>query len=84
MVEVDLASLILAGWADRGQVSEETAMDSWSRKYFDDLTDYQHDTNDAWFANMLKLLTPSGRLAVPILSKAFDKDGEEVDNFADA
>ena len=59
-------------------------MDSWSRKYFDDLTDYQHDTNDAWFANMLKLLSPSGQLAVPILSKAFDKDGEEVDDSADA
>jgi hypothetical protein len=54
-------------------------MDSWSRKYFFDLNDFQHDVNDAWFARMLKLLKPAGVLVVPTLRKAFNSRGEEAD-----
>ena len=54
-------------------------MDSWSRKYFFDLNDFQHDVNDAWFAQMLKMLKPAGVLLVPTLRKAFNNRGEEAD-----
>ena len=53
-------------------------MDSWSRKFFPDLTEYEHNVNDAWFERMRELLNPAGILVVPTLAKAFDKRGEEV------
>ena len=52
--------------------------DSWSRRYFFDLNDFQHDANDAWFEQMLSMLTPTGIMIVPTLQKAFNKRGQEV------
>jgi len=54
-------------------------MDSWSRRYFFRLNDFEHDANDAWFARMLNLLKPTGVLVVPTLQKAFNNRGEEAD-----
>ena len=51
---------------------------SWSRKYFFTLTEAQHDANDAWFEDMLRSLKPTGILGVPLLGKAFNKQGVEV------
>tara|TARA_R100000951_G_scaffold113971_1_gene117176 strand:+ start:157 stop:318 length:162 start_codon:yes stop_codon:yes gene_type:complete len=50
---------------------------SWSKKYYTDLTDAQHDVNDAWFKNMLSMLNDTGILYVPNLNKSFNKQGEE-------
>jgi hypothetical protein len=51
---------------------------SWSRRYYPGLTEAQHDVNDAWFQQMLDLLSDTGILGVPNLQKAFNKRGEEV------
>jgi hypothetical protein len=50
---------------------------SWSKKYFETLTDYQHEVNDAWFKSALGLLKESGILTVPVLRRFFNKKGEE-------
>ena len=55
-----------------------TPGDSWSRRYYPGLSDYQHDVNDAWFEQMLALLKPDGILGIPNLQKFFNKRGEEV------
>jgi len=52
--------------------------ESWSRRYYPGLSDYQHDVNDAWFEQMLALLKPDGILGIPNLQKFFNKRGEEV------
>lgn len=58
-------------------MSEELT-DSWSKKYYEDLTETQHKVNDAWFQDMLRLLTDTGILAVPNLRRNFNKHGEEM------
>ena len=50
---------------------------SWSKKYYKGLTNTQHNINDDWFKNMLRVLKDSGILHVPNLDKSFNKDGEE-------
>jgi hypothetical protein len=55
------------------------ATDSWSKRYYDGLADWQHDINDAWFWRVLALLSDTGILAVPSIGKVFDKHGEEVE-----
>ena len=54
-------------------------MISWSKRYYDGLTEAQHRANDAWFQQMLDLLTDTGFLMVPSLEKAFNKQGEEIE-----
>jgi len=52
---------------------------SWSKKYFPKgLTESQHQANDAWFKDSLRLLKDTGILAVPVLQKVFNKEGKEV------
>ena len=53
---------------------------SWSKKYYEGLTEAQHKANDVWFKNMLRVLKNTGVLAVPNLQKSFNKEGEEVKN----
>ena len=56
-----------------------TEMDtSWSKKYFPGLTEPQHQANDDWFKDSLRLLKDTGILAVPVLQKIFNKEGKEV------
>ena len=50
---------------------------SWSKKYYEGLTEAQHKANDVWFKNMLKVLKNTGVLAVPNLQKTFNKEGQE-------
>ena len=51
---------------------------SWSRQYYDHLTEAQHEVNDDWFKDNLRLLKDTGILGVPNLQKFFNKKGEEV------
>ena len=51
---------------------------SWSKKYYDGLTEAQHRMNDAWFRVMLERLTSTGVLLVPDLGLIFDKEGKEI------
>jgi len=51
---------------------------SWSKQYYKDLTEVQHQINDDWFKTNLNLLTDIGILYVPNLQKFFNKNGEEV------
>ena len=51
---------------------------SWSKKYYTGLTNTQHNINDDWFKNVLRVLKDSGILHVPNLNKSFNKKGEEV------
>ena len=51
---------------------------SWSKKYYEGLTEAQHKANDVWFKNMLKVLKNTGVLAVPNLQKTFNKQGKEI------
>ena len=51
---------------------------SWSKKYYEGLTEVQHKANDEWFKNMLKFLKDKGVLFVPNLQKTFNKKGEEI------
>mgnify|MGYP003148042299 FL=1 len=51
---------------------------SWSKKYYEGLTEAQHKANDEWFKNMLKFLKDKGVLFVPNLQKSFNKKGEEI------
>ena len=51
---------------------------SWSKKYYEGLTEAQHKVNDVWFKNMLKFLKDKGVLFVPNLQKSFNKKGEEI------
>ena len=50
----------------------------WSESYFNDLTLYEHNVNNNWFASMLTMLKDDGELYVPMLNKSFNKSGEEV------
>jgi hypothetical protein len=50
--------------------------ESWSRKYYPGLPDYQHEANDEWFRMSLELLTATGTLIVPSLGLAFNRKGE--------
>jgi hypothetical protein len=52
---------------------------SWSKKYYADLSDFEHEANDEWFKNMLSMLKDGGILYVPNLAKSFNKQGEEVE-----
>ena len=45
---------------------------SWSKKYYTGLTNTQHNINDDWFKNMLRVLNESGILHVPNLNKSFN------------
>ena len=51
---------------------------SWSKKYYEGLTEAQHKINDNWFKNMLHFLNNTGILFVPNLQKSFNKNGVEV------
>ena len=51
---------------------------SWSKKYYTGLTNTQHNINDDWFKNMLRVLKESGILYVPNLDKSFNKKGREI------
>jgi len=53
---------------------------SWSKKYYEGLTEAQHKVNDIWFKNMLRVLKNTGILFVPNLQKSFNRKGEEVKN----
>ena len=53
-------------------------MVSWSKTYYPGLTEVQHQVNDAWFTDMLRLLNDTGVLAIPNLQKCFNKKGEDV------
>jgi len=52
----------------------------WSESYFTNLTSYEHNVNNNWFASMLTMLKDDGELYVPILNKSFNKLGEEINN----
>ena len=52
----------------------------WSESYFNDLTLYEHNVNNNWFASMLTMLKDDGELYVPVLNKSFNKLGEEINN----
>jgi len=54
---------------------------SWSKKYYEGLTEAQHKANDEWFENMLKFLKDKGVLFVPNLQKTFNKKGEEISSY---
>ncbi len=53
-------------------------MISWSKKYYFDLTEEQHQINDDWFHSQLELLKDTGVLIVPNIQKLFNKQGEEI------
>ena len=53
---------------------------SWSKKYYEGLTEAQHKANDVWFKNMLIVLKNTGVLFVPNLQKSFNRKGEEIKN----
>ena len=52
----------------------------WSQSYMKDyqLTFEEHHLNNEWFNNMINRLTPEGQLYVPLIDKAFNRLGEEV------
>ena len=52
----------------------------WSESYFTNLTSYEHNVNNNWFASMLTMLKDDGELYVPVLNKSFNKLGEEINN----
>ena len=47
---------------------------SWSKNYYEGLTEAQHKVNDEWFESKRKLLNYTGVLIVPNLQKTFNKD----------
>ena len=51
---------------------------SWSKKYYEGLTEAQHKANDDWFESKRKLLNYTGVLIVPNLQKSFNRKGEEI------
>ena len=51
---------------------------SWSKKYYEGLTEAQHKANDDWFESKRKLLNYTGVLIVPNLQKSFNRHGEEI------
>lgn len=51
---------------------------NWSRKYYKNLTEFQHNINNIWFNNMLKQLKDNGFLYVPNINKSFNKQGQEI------
>jgi len=51
---------------------------SWSKKYYEGLTEAQHKANDEWFESKRKLLNYTGVLIVPNLQKSFNRKGEEI------
>ena len=53
---------------------------SWSKKYYEGLTEAQHKVNDDWFESKRKLLNYTGVLIVPNLQKSFNRHGEEIKN----
>ena len=53
---------------------------SWSKKYYEGLTEAQHKANDDWFESKRKLLNDTGVLIVPNLQKSFNRHGEEIKN----
>ena len=53
---------------------------SWSKKYYEGLTEAQHKANDEWFESKRKLLNYTGVLIVPNLQKSFNRHGEEIKN----
>ena len=52
---------------------------SWSKKYYEGLTEAQHKANDDWFESKRKLLNYTGVLIVPNLQKSFNRKGQEVE-----
>ena len=50
---------------------------SWSKKYYKDLTEFEHEVNDKWFKDTLFLLKEDGILYVPSINKSFNKEGVE-------
>ena len=56
------------------------ANESWSKKYYKNLTEVQHQANDTWFQNTLDMLTDTGVLVIPNLQKVFNKNGNETSN----
>ena len=51
---------------------------SWSKTYYEGLTEYEHEVNDKWFKDTIYLLKEDGVLHVPNLNKTFNKQGEEI------
>ena len=51
---------------------------NWSRKYYKNLTEFQHNINNIWFYNTLKQLKKNGFLYVPNINKKFNKQGQEI------
>ena len=62
-------------WYNNNRVVQQM---SWSKKYYTGLTNTQHNINDDWFKNVLRVLKDSGILHVPNLNKSFNKKGEEI------
>ena len=51
---------------------------NWSKKYYKNLTEFQHNINNIWFYNTLKQLKQNGFLYVPNINKKFNKHGQEI------
>ena len=51
---------------------------SWSKQYYEGLTETQHRANDDWFKTSLNLLKNTGILGVPNLQKFINKNGKET------
>ena len=51
---------------------------NWSRRWYNGLSDAEHDTNDEWFVAQLDMLKDNGFLHVPSIGKSFNKQGVEV------
>ena len=51
---------------------------SWSKKYYQGLTEYEHIVNDEWFRDRLFSLKEHGILHIPNLNKSFNKQGDEI------
>ena len=52
----------------------------WSKAQFGNkLTKKQHNVNDVWFNDLVKMLNPGGQIGVPVLGKFFDAEGNEVE-----
>ena len=51
---------------------------SWSEKYFSNLTSSEHKANNEWFETHSARLEENGKLFVPMLDKAFNNLGQEV------
>ena len=50
---------------------------NWSKKYYKNLTEFQHNINNIWFYN-IKTIKRKWFLYVPNINKKFNKQGQEI------